>query len=80
MRTSGRRRISAVPEFWSRSSGARTSGRGRGRAVRKGFVLRAVVRAWRALGGQIRVMSERKLGFRVELVRGLGHAPEMPMR
>lgn len=48
-----------MPEFWSRSSGARTSGRGRGRAVRKGFVLRAVVRAWRALGGQIRVISVR---------------------
>lgn len=27
--------------------------------MRKGFVLRAVVRAWRALGGQIRVISVR---------------------
>src|SRR4051794_31276565 len=55
--SSGRRRISAVPVFWSRSFGARRSGRGKGRLVRKGFVLRAVEMASAADGGQTTVMS-----------------------
>lgn len=33
------------------------SGRGRGKVVRNGFVLRAVVRAFDAEGGHISVMS-----------------------
>lgn len=39
--TSGRRRISAVPLVWVRSSGARISALGAGREVRCGFCDRA---------------------------------------
>lgn len=55
-RISGKRKISAVPVFWSRPAGARMSGRGKGRPVRNGFVLKAVVSASEAEGGHIKVM------------------------
>lgn len=77
-----------MPVFWSRSAGARTSGRGRGKAVRYGFVFRAVVMDSSALGGQIRVISWRRLvwvvlsgmNVRAKPAGTEGHAPEMPMR
>lgn len=46
-----------MPVLRSRCFGARRSGRGKGRLVRKGFVLRAVSMAAAADGGQMRVIS-----------------------
>ena len=56
-RTSGSRKISAVPVFWSRSFGASKSGFGRGSEVRWGFVARADLIADAVDGGAMRVIS-----------------------
>lgn len=55
--TSGSRRISAVPVFRSKSSGANNVGRGNGRLVRAGCKLRADDIAFSAEGGQMSVIS-----------------------
>jgi hypothetical protein len=57
-RTSGNRKISAVPVVLSRSLGAKRSGFGRGRLVRCGLVLKAALIADAEDGGVIRVISE----------------------
>lgn len=65
--TSGSRRISAVPVFWSRSLGANKSGRGSGRLVKAGFRLRADDMAFSAEGGQMSVMSVPSVSYHYSL-------------
>ena len=64
-RTSGNRKISAVPVVLSRSFGAKRSGFGRGRPVRWGLVFKAMVIAGAEDGGVIKVISESKLAIEV---------------
>lgn len=71
--TSGSRRISAVPVFWLRPSGANRSGRGSGRLVKAGFRLKADAMAFSAEGGQMSVMSEQS-GQSVSFTRCLSWA------
>ncbi len=57
LRTSGKRKICAVPVVWSRSFGATNSGFGSGRPVRYGLVFSAVWMAGADAGGATKMMS-----------------------
>ena len=57
-RTSGKRKICAVPVVSRKSSGANTRGLGSGNPVRCGLVFKAVVMAGADEGGVISVMPE----------------------
>lgn len=56
-RTSGSRKICAVPVVWSNPSGASKTALGAGRDVRCGFVFNAAVIAGADAGGVINVIS-----------------------
>lgn len=57
LRTSGRRKICAVPVVWSKSTGAIKSGFGEGNAVRCGLVFSAAWIAGADVGGATRWIS-----------------------
>lgn len=57
LRTSGNRKICAVPVVWSKSTGAMRSGFGEGNAVRCGLVFNAAWIAGADAGGATRWIS-----------------------